>query len=223
MLTIGIDSHKQTHTGVAVDPLGAEVAARTVSARREGFGQLLEWGRALDRERVWVLEDVRSVSGSLERFLLDRGETIVRLPPMLMADARRGGRERGKSDPIDALAIARAALREGVDTLPSARLAGPELEIRLLALHRERLVDSRTRLINELRWQLHDLWPEWEIPKRSMIHPSWQTKITRRLAHTEPTVRVRIARDMIHRIRELTRTITDLYQQLDVLVTQVAP
>jgi transposase len=223
MVTIGIDPHKQTHSGVAVDQLGVQVAQRTVSARREGFGQLLEWGRGLDGERVWVIEDVRHVSGSLERFLLDRGETVVRLPPRLMADARRGVRERGKSDPIDALAIARAALREGLDTLPVALLAGPELEIRLLALHRERLVDSRTRLINELRWQLHDLWPEWEIPKRSMIHPSWQTKITRRLGHAEPTVRVRIARDMIRRIRELTRTITDLYQQLDVLVRQVAP
>jgi transposase len=71
---------------------------------------------------VWVLEDVRCVSGSLERFLLDRGETVVRLPPKLMAGARRSGRERGKSDPIDALAIARAALREGVETLPTARL-----------------------------------------------------------------------------------------------------
>ena len=78
--------------------------------------------------------------GRLERFLLDHGETVVRLPPQLMADARRGVRERGKSDPIDALAIARAALREGLETLPTARLAGPELEIRLLALHRERLV-----------------------------------------------------------------------------------
>jgi transposase len=96
-----------------------------------------------------VIEDVRNVSGSLERFLLERGETVVRLPPRLMADLRRGARERGKSDPIDALAIARAALREGVDTLQTARLAGPELEIRLLGLHRERLVDSRTRLINE--------------------------------------------------------------------------
>ena len=47
---------------------------------------------------------------ALERFLIDRGETVVRLPPRLMADARQGVRERGKSDPIDALAIARAAL-----------------------------------------------------------------------------------------------------------------
>lgn len=223
MLTIGIDPHKQTHSGVAVDPLGVQIAQRTVAARREGFGQLLEWARKLDSERVWVLEDVRHVSGSLERFLIDRGETVVRLPPRLMANARRGVRERGKSDPIDALAIARAALREGIDTLPAARLTGAELEIRLLALHRERLVDTRTRLINELRWQLHDLWPDWEIPTRVLIHPGWQTKVAQRLRRTETNVRVRIARDMISRIRELTRTITQLYEQLAGVVKQVAP
>lgn len=80
-----------------------------------------------------MIEEVRNVSGSLERFLLDRGETLVRLPPRLMADLRCGARERGKSDPIDALAIARAPLREDIETLATARLAGPELEIRLLA------------------------------------------------------------------------------------------
>ena len=124
-----------------------------------------------------MIEDIRNVSGSLERFLLDRGETVVRLAPRLMADARRAMRTRGKSDPIDALAIARAALREGVDTLPTAGLAGPELEIGLLALHRERLIDIRTRLINELRRQLHDLWPEWKIPLKALIHPGWQAKV----------------------------------------------
>jgi len=161
MVTIGIDPHKQTHTGVAVDAFGRELAQRTAPARRVGFGERLEWGRKLDTERMWVIEDVRHVSGGLERFLIDHGETVVRLSPRLMADARRRGvRERGKSDPIDALAIARAALREGIDTLPTARLAGPQLEIRLLGLHRERLIASRTRLINELRWQLHDLWPD---------------------------------------------------------------
>jgi transposase len=223
MVTIGIDPHKQTHSGVAVDPLGVQIAQRMVAARRAGFGALLEWARTLDAERVWVIEDVRHVSGSLERFLIDRGETVVRLPPRLMANARQGVRERGKSDPIDALAIARAALREGVETLPTARLAGVELEIRLLALHRERLVDSRTRLINELRWQLHDLWPDWEIPKRVLIRPSWQTKIAQRLRRTETTIQVQIARDMIRRIRELTRTITQLYEQLAGLVKQAAP
>ena len=150
MLTIGVDPDKQTHAAFAVNELGVEVAQRTVAVRREGFEQLLEWGCQHAVERSWVIEDVRNVSGSLERFLLDHGETVVRLAPQLMADACQGMRERGKSDPIDALAISRAALREGLDTLAIARLDGPELELRLLGLHRERLVRERTRLINEL-------------------------------------------------------------------------
>jgi hypothetical protein len=108
------------------------------------------------------------VSGPLERFLIDHGETVLRLPPRLMAGARQSVREPGKSEAIDALAIARAALREGIETLPAARLAGPELEIRLLCLHRQRLVDSRTRLINQLRWELHDLWPSWTASRARM-------------------------------------------------------
>jgi hypothetical protein len=55
-----------------------------------------------------------------------------------MATSRRSSRERGKSDRIDAIAVARAALAEGIASLPTAELAGPELDIRLLVDHRER-------------------------------------------------------------------------------------
>jgi transposase len=223
MVTIGVDPHKETHTAAAIDPLGVEVAHRTAAARPVGNGQLLEWARALDVERVWAIEDVRNVSGSLERFLIDRGETVVRLSAQLMAGARRGARTRGKSDPIDALAIARAALREGVENLPTARLAGPDREIRQLALYRERLLDMRTRLSNELRWQLHDLWPDWEIPAKALAHPGWQTKVQSRLARAEQTIQVLLARDMIRRIRELSRATKDLYEKLAALVKEVAP
>jgi transposase len=140
-----------------------------------------------------------------------------------MAGARQGARTRGKSDPIDALAIARAALREGVEKLPTARLAGPEREIRQLALYRERLLDMRTRLINECRWQLHDLWPDWEIPAKALTQPGWQTKVANRLARAEQTVQVMIARDMIRRARELSRATKDLYNKIAALVKQVAP
>ena len=83
---------------------------------------------------------------------------------------------------------------------------------------------ERTRLINELRWQLHDLWPDWLLAKRVLIHPAWQVKVVRRLQAADPAqVRVRIARDLIRRVRELTRAITDLYQQLAGLVRELAP
>jgi transposase len=224
MVTIGVDPHKRTHSAVAVNEVGGELDGRTAAAVRDGFGTLLLWARALpDPERVWVIEDCRHVSGPLERFLLDFGEMVVRLAPHLMAGARQSVRERGKSDPIDALAVARAALREGIESLPAARLAGPELEIRQLVVHRQRLVDARTRLINELRWELHDLWPGWEIPTRALKGTAWQQRVARRLQRAQPTVRVRVARDEIRRIRDLTRTITELHQELAVLVAQVAP
>ncbi len=102
--------------------------------------------------------------GSFERFLIARGERVVRVPTRLMANSRRSSRERGKSDRIDAIAVARAALAEGIGTLPTAELAGPELDIRLLVDHRERLVRARVGLNNTLQWHLHDLWPELVLP-----------------------------------------------------------
>ena len=147
----------------------------------------------------------------------------MRLAPQLMAGARRGARTRGKSDPIDALAIARAALREGVENLPTARLAGPEREIRHAGAVSRAASGHAHPAINELRWQLHDLWPDWEIPAKAFAQPGWQTKIAARLARAEQTTQVQIARDMIRRVRELSRATKDLYDKLAALVKQVAP
>jgi transposase len=224
MIVIGVDTHKRSHTAAAVDGATARaIAEQTVRANRRSFDDLLTWARGLEAGRVWAIEDCRHVSGALERFLLARGERTVRVAPKLMAGARRGGRERGKSDAIDAVQIARAALREGLETLPTAQLAGPDLDVRLLVDHRERLVAQRTRLINDLRWSLHDLWPDYEIPGRALIHAGWQDRVARRLQRASATVKVRIARDELRRIRELTRSIRALEDELARLVKMVAP
>jgi transposase len=224
MIVIGADTHKVTHTvGAVNEATGRVVADLTVRAKRRSFDDLLMWGRGLGCGRVWAIEDCRHVSGALERFLLARGERVVRVPPRLMAGARKSGRERGKSDAIDAVAIARAAIREGLETLPVAQLAGPELDVRLLVDHRERLVAQRTALINDLRWGLHDLWPEYEIPLRALIHRGWQDRVDGRLKRAEQCTRVRIARDELRRIRELTRAIGTLETELAPLVGELAP
>ncbi len=184
---------------------------------------LLDWARELDSERVWALEDCRHVSGSLERFLLISGERVVRVSTKLMAGARRGASSRGKSDVIDALAVARAALREGIESLPTAQLAGVELEIRLLVDHRERLVRQRVALNNDLLWNLHDLWPELKLTGSKLQAKRTATSIARRLARAEQTARVRIARDELRRLRELTAAAAALEAEIADLVAQVAP
>jgi transposase len=128
MIVLGADTHKVSHTvGAVSEVTGRVLGDVTVKAKRRSFDDLLVWARALGAERVWAIEDCRHVSGALERFLLARGERVVRVAPKLMAGARKSARERGKSDPIDAVAIARAAIREGLETMPVAQLAGREL------------------------------------------------------------------------------------------------
>src|SRR5918994_1001903 len=130
MIVLGADMHKSSHTIAAVAVATGEMLSDTTAAvGARSFDQVLRWARGLGSDRVWALEDCRHVSGSLERFLIARGERVVRVPTRLMANSRRSSRERGKSDRIDALAVARAALAEGFETLPTAELAGPELDI----------------------------------------------------------------------------------------------
>jgi transposase len=222
VIVIGVDPHKATHTAAAVDDgLGELVGERTVQARQPGHEQLLAWARGLGDERLWALEDCRHVSVSLERFLLQRGERVVRVPPKLMAGARRGSRARGKSDAIDALAVARAALRES--NLPVARLDGPEREIRLLTDHREDLVAERTRIQQRLRWHLHELDPSLELPAGCLDRRSWLERIARRLARVEQTAQVRICRELVGRCRELSRRALELEREIAALVRAQAP
>jgi transposase len=224
MIVLGADTHKGSHTVAAVDAGTGEVLAdKTIRVDARGFAALLGWGRGLAGERLWALEDCRHVSGALERFLIARGERVVRVSTRLMAGARRASRARGKSDLIDAIAVARAALREGIERLPMAALAGPELDVRLLVDHRERLVRARCALNNDVLWHLHDLWPELALPARALLWPKSSSRIGRRLARAQQTMRVRIARDELRRIRELTHTIKALEAEIAALVANVAP
>jgi transposase len=102
-------------------------------------------------------------------------------------------------------------------------LTGPELDLRLLVDHRDRLVGQRVGLNNTLQWHLHDLWPELTLPGGALFSVKWSARIGRRLVRAEQTMRIRIARDELQRLRELTHTIKALDTEIAELVAQVAP
>ena len=110
MIVIGADSHKRTHTVVALDEVGRRLGEKTVPTTSEGHLALVAWAAQWPRSR-FALEDCRHLTRRLEQDLLAAGHRVVRVPTRLMAGARRGGRQPGKSDPIDAEAVALAALR----------------------------------------------------------------------------------------------------------------
>jgi transposase len=224
MIVIGADTHKATHTCAAVDGATGQLRGElTASARKAGFMELLAWGRELDPERIWAIEDCRHVSGALERFLVRSGEKVVRVSPKLMGQSRRAGRSAGKSDPIDALAVARAALREGPETLPAAHLDVGALQIKLLLDHREDIVRARSADQQRLRWHLHDLWPELELPAGCLDRLSWLDRLSRKLARAEQSARVRVARELVVEIRRRSRRAMELEAEIATLVEDRAP
>jgi transposase len=191
-----------------------------VPARRRGHERLVRWLQGLGQEVRVALEDGRHVCGGLEVVVILSGLEVVRVPTRLMGQSRRGGRERGKSDAIDALAVARAALAH--PELPLAQLAGAGREIRLLVDYREQLVAERTRLQQRLRWRLHELDPDLEVPARALDRTRWLTRVTERL-HARPELQARLARSELSRCAALTSEIDALERELAALVQAHAP
>ena len=218
MVVLGADLHKRSHTIVVTDENGQKLAERTVPATDVGHREVRRWASQWP-ERRWALEDCRHLSRRLEIDLLRSGESVVRVPPKLMAGARRGGREPGKSDPIDALAVARAALRE--PNLPVATLDGPERDLRLLVDHREDLVAERTRAENRLRWFLVELDVE-EPAARALDRAHVLVTLERALAPRTGTS-ARIARELVVQVRTLTSAINALEREVDDLGARLAP
>jgi transposase len=226
MIVIGADVHKSTHALAAVDAsTGQLIAEREIVAREQGHLEALRWAHNLDGELAWAIEDCRDLSHHLEQALVAAGERVLRVAPKLMGASRRGEREPGKSDQIDARAIARAVLREGIERFPTAFLDRDAAEIRLLCDHRGSLVNERTRLINRLRINLVILDPELEakVPSRKLDYPGQLQRITRRLRTMPQTARVRIARQQVKRIDVLTREAEELKRELRDLIREHRP
>ncbi len=220
MVVIGIDAHKRTHTAVAVDGNGAQLGVKTVTANSAGHLELVRWAEGFGEERRFAAEDCRHLTRNLERDLLRAGEAVVRVPPKMMAGTRRSARTRGKSDPIDALSVARAVLRE--PGLPVAQLDGEERDVRLLLDHGEDLVTERTRMINRLRWHLHDLDPALESSAGDLTAVKNLDGLAGRLAGFNSVV-ADIARELIARCKEITESERRLEREIAAKVAPLTP
>src|SRR2546423_8965294 len=226
MIVIGADTHKGSHALAAVDEGTGRVRGhREIKADQLGHLAGVRWARDLDEERVWAIEDCRSCSRRLEQALVAAGERVVRVPPHRMGASRKGEREPGKSDEIDALAVARAVVKDGIEQFPVGSLNEGSMEIRLLLDHRNDLVAERTRTVNRLRWHLLELCPELEASlKRGALNQARVLdRVDRQLRKLPAGARVRIARGQISALRGLTRQIDQLAAELAELVTAHRP
>lgn len=221
MVVVGTDVHKRTHTFVAVDQAGRELGHKTFDADSTGHRKAVAWARErFGTELVWAIEDCRHLSARLERDLLTAGQSVVRVPPKMMAEQRRIARTRGKSDPIDAAAVARAALRE--PDLPVASHDEQSRELKLLVDRRDDLVKHRTATINRLLWRVHELDPSWAPTSRALDLSKHQQILA---AHLDGVVGIvaELAREELADVVDLTTRINQLERRIAGLVEQAAP
>lgn len=221
MVVVGADVHKSTHTFVAVDEVGRTLGQKTVKATTDGHLKAIKWAREqFGTELLWAIEDCRNMSARLERDLLGAGQNVVRVPTKLMAATRKSARTRGKSDPIDATAVARAALRE--PDLPIASHDQTSRELKLLTDRRDVLVAQRTSAINRVLWHVHDLDPEWAAALGSLTALKHQKALMAWLADRVGVV-AEIARAEVGDIIRLTGEINALAKRLTASAQQHAP
>lgn len=220
-VVVGVDAHRRTHTLVAVDGLGRKLAEKTVGTSSQSHEEAVRWARTRFRtvELVWGVEDCRSLTARLERDLLATGQKVVRVPTHLMSRARTTSREPGKSDPIDALAVARAVLRE--PDLPIALLDQHSMELRLLVDRREDLIRQRVVTINRLLNRAHQLDPEWSKSR------NWDARKPREVFGTwldgQTGLLAELAREEFQELIRLTEAAQDVAKRIGGRVRLAAP
>jgi transposase len=226
MIVIGVDTHKRNHTLVAVDgQTGALAGQRAIVANDAGSLDALRFAAGLAEERVWAIEDCRHVSARLEAALIAAGERVLRVPAAMTGQARRVSRQAGKSDAIDARAVALAVVRDGIESFPVAFTDVHAMEIRVLSDYRDQLISERTRMINRLRWHLVTIAPDFEaqLGQAALKGPRICARLARQLARQPQSPRLRVAKQLLKRISEIGREERELLDELSHLVDAHAP
>lgn len=221
MVVIGTDVHKRTHTFVAVDEVGRKLGQKVTPATTAGHQRAIRWAREqFGTEVLWGIEDCRNLSARLEGDLLAADQQAVRVAPKLMANTRTSARTRGKSDPIDALAVAQAVLRN--PGLPVVSHDAVSRELKLLVDRREDLVAQRTATINRFLGRVHELDPARTPKKASMDRAKTCTTLGAWL-DTLHGLLAELARDELSDIIRLNDTIEALAARIDQTVTDETP
>ena len=145
-VTVGVDTHGEVHVACAKDQLGRNLAATRVATTPAGYQGLLDWARGLGEVEAFGVEGTGCYGAGLARFLDSHGQTVLEVN----RPDRSARRRRGKSDPVDAEAAARAVQAGEASAVPKTGDGAVEM-IRALRVARASAVKARSQAANALR------------------------------------------------------------------------
>ena len=160
MIWIGVDAHKRVHQAVAIAATG-ELATRTIGNNPDDWQDLWHWAQQWP-ERVWAIEGAWYLGRGLAQFLVRQGERVHEVNGRWTAGRRRSMRRPGKSDRLDARAVAQL-LREEETTLPRVYAEDSELaQVELWSRMQAEFTEDPTRLVNRMHNLLLLCDPQYE-------------------------------------------------------------
>ncbi len=145
-IVVGVDTHQDVHVAVALDGLGARLGELSIPTTVVGYEQLRRWAMQLGRVRTFGIEGTGSYGAGLARYLRRNGFHVVEVNRPDRAARYR----RGKSDPVDAEAAARAVLAGTATAVPKSGDGHAEM-IRMLKLARDSAVKARTQTVLQIK------------------------------------------------------------------------
>jgi transposase len=215
MRVVGIDTHKATLAACAIDDVGLVLGERTFPNEAAGFSALLGWLQGLGEIGRIGLEGSAGYGAAAARFLLAAGMQAVEVPPQLSHRERLRTRRAGKSDPGDALAIARVTLREA--ELPPVRLDDASRELKLLVEARDDLAAEMTRVRNRLHADLVVIAPGYSAVATNLVADKYR-RAAGKLLRGMPGVQAELARGRLARLARLTAELRVLDRRIEGLV-----
>ena len=217
---IGVDSHTATATvaACAVDAAGRELRSREFANDPAGHETFASWiaEHAPQGCRIGV-EGALGFAFALVEHLLGEGLEVVEVPAHLTRRETKYLHGQGRSDPRDALAIARVTLRE--HKLPALRPAGPNRSLKLVHDYRRQLTVERSRTANRLHADLHALYPGYRVRIPNLIRVRHLAAATRLLRGDQRT-QASLARRRLTKLRHFDREISELTRELTQLVAE---
>jgi transposase len=220
VVTVGVDTHRDSHVAVAIDQLGRRLGETTIATDQDGYDELVLWAESLGEIEAFGVEGTGCWGAGLCRHLRALGFLVVEV----IRPDRQTRRHEGKSDPIDAEAAARSVLSGKATGAPKA---GDDLAemIRILRVDRQTAMKARTQAINALRALLVTAPAELRDDLRGLS----ARKLISRCAHLRPgenrtttTATKRALRNLARRYQHLSDEIAELDSELDALVAAAA-
>ena len=221
-VVLGVDTHLDLHVAVALDQLGRRLGELTVPTTTKGYERLLRWAESFGGVLCAGIEGTSSYGAGLARYLKLAGVSVVEVE----RPKRRHLRRKGKSDPIDAEAAARAVLAGEALGEPKSGDGRVEM-IRTLRSARQSAVKAKTQAANQLQALLVTAPEELryrlrELPTKELVATCARFRFGNDPDNIETATRFAL-RSVARRHEALSEEITQLDAQLDRLVAEIAP